>query len=204
MQGSLVPHGTGGKLDPVDLGVRRAGAARGGRKIIQQHDLIGAAAQAQHDVILITRADHLASGNARCETQGVCRINQILVIDGVLAVTAVENINIVAGTATQEVVARAAANLVAAAVAEYAVIQHIARQLQCRAAGGRQPLQMRTEHITHGRVHRVNTLVGELNHHITRIIDNITVVAQATTQVVGSGAAVECVVATQTHQNVGA
>ena len=70
-------------------------------------------------------------------------------------------------------------------------------------AGERQVLDVGAERIGDRGQHRVGALAGVLDHHVADIVDHVGVVAEPARHGVGTGAAVEDVVAAIAGEGVG-
>ena len=93
---------------------------------------------------------------------------------------------------------------VRAAIANKDVIEVVARRAKRRAASQRQVLHegQRGKREADRRLDRIGALAIELGHHVAHIVDHIGVVARATKHLVGTGPAIEGVVAAQAGDHV--
>ena len=170
----------GAEADGIDLGTACVAAGGSGRPVgAERGGGGGACAHAQH--VRGTRAareigDAVA---ARIDDEGV-------------------------GTAAtgEGVVARSAVEGVVPAIALQRVGEFIAGAGEPGGAGEHEVFDVGGERVADGRAHRVGAFTGQLDGLVTGVIDEVEVIADATTQGVGAGAAIEGVVALPAFEQV--
>ena len=107
----------------------------------------------------------------------------------------VDDIGVVAGTASHGVVAGAAAEHVVAGVADEGVVEAVAGGVDGAGAGERQVLDVGAQRVADAGLHRVGAFAGGFRHRVARRIHHVNVVAGAADHGVAAGAAAEHVVA---------
>ena len=109
---------------------------------------------------------------------------------------------IVAIAAGQAVIAAQAREAVVAAVAKNGIGERIARAVDCGGAEERQFFDVVGKDMADRRGNAVITFAGRLDDLIAGVIDDIAVIADAPDQDIGTGAAIELVVAAVTLERI--
>ena len=114
----------------------------------------------------------------------------------------VHHVGVVACTTKHRVATRSTRQHVIVGIAREHVIERIAGAVDCRGAGEREILHVRTQRVGDTALYDVGTFVYVLGYHVTRIVHHVGVVACTANHRVRACKAVERVVAGCTNQSI--